>query len=280
MSKIKTGIDGINLTFGTAVGLPHIAAMFDGVTEEMFKWSKSPLKWYRDCFTLKSSQNTTLVQFHVNSSSKFGESRLLSISGLCFSDSALNPFRPLNLPKLIKQALELKAQVSKFDVYLDDYTAAITQERLNEMSQPHTFDLFIQSPFLRAVDGDKPEPRYFKGTWYYGKAKRNACEITTYNKGLSTRQKIHSKANPLKFTWQRYELRFAGDTSKKLGQKLLNDLANGANLNTCVAQLFRSYLRFVEPNPTNKRTSSWSTQAWWSDLLNLADHEEAVRLSL
>lgn len=294
MEPVKTGIDGINITFPAGLfGIEDIAELF-GVPERAMTWeTTSPLKWYKACWTLKASNNTMLAQCHVISRSRFSDHFLLSINGLCFSDSALNPFKEtynaatgerksgsFDLSKLIAFIIKFKGNISSFDVYLDDFTASISQERLNEMSQPHTFDLYIQSPFLKAVKGEKPEPRYFKGTWYYGLSKRNACEITTYNKGLSPRQKIHSKANPIKFHWQRYELRFTRETSKRLGKQLLSDLIAGKPLNISITELFRSYLRFVEPNPNNKRQSSWPLQEWYSRLLDLAEKQEVKKSSL
>lgn len=286
MVPINTGIDGMSLTFAptspysdnAGFGLTSISSLFPTLTPEMFQAGPSSLQWYRDCLTLRSTLGTTLMQYHCNSTANYGKRDLFQINGLCFSDSALNPLRPLNLGEMFYWANMHDAHVSKFDIYLDDFTAAISQERLNEMSQPHTFDSYIQSPFLKARDGEKPEPRHYKGTWYYGQPKRNACEITTYNKGISPRQKIHSKANPLKFTWQRYELRFAGDTAKRLGKRLITDLVTGANLNACITGLFRKYLRFVEPQ-NSKRQSSWPLQDWYSNLLNLADEQPPVVLS-
>jgi len=276
MNTVKTGIDGLNLTFDTDISFENLMFMFEGISTYQWILEDSKLKWYRNCYSLKTSNNTTLVQFHVLPTSQYGERNLLIVNGLCFSDSALNALRPFNVAKFVYWALQFKAKVTKFDVYLDDFTASISQERLNEMSQPHTFKQFIQSPFLKCKDGERPDPRYYKGTWYYGQPRRNACEITTYNKGLSTRQRIHSKANPLKYTWQRYELRFASTTAKRLGTPFLSALAAGQNLNTLITDLFRKYLRFTEPNPKCSRVSTWHLQEWYSNLLALADQQPAA----
>lgn len=273
---VKTGIDGISLTFNEyGFNLVKLSEFLGVDPTQFIRLEKSKLSFYRLCYQYgyeMNGKNTVLVSYFTAATSLYGKRDLVQIHGLCFSDSALNMFRPFSITKLVDFAIEAGANVTGFDVYLDDYTAAISQQKLNEMSQPHTFENFIQSPFLKEVEGEKPEPRYFKGTWYYGKNKSNACEITTYNKGISPRQQVHSKANPLKFTWQRYELRFTGDTARKRGQQLLADLASGKNLNQCVIELFRKYLRFVVPNPHNKRKSDWKLQVWYSRLLDLAEH--------
>lgn len=308
MNTVNTGLDGLNLTFAPpskysndpAFTIEAISSLFPGLTPENFFAERSALSWYTDCLTLgchtnTSKKYTTLMQYHTGHHAKKNKRNLLQVNGLCFSDSALNALRPLSVGDLVYWASYYHANISAFDVYLDDFSASLSQIRLNEMSQPHTFADYIQSPFLRSKDGEKPLPRPYAGkngetTWYYGqadrnfecnpeerKATRNLCEVTSYNKGLSPRQRVHSKANPLKTTWQRYELRFVGDTSKRQGKLFFNDLVHGANLNRCVTELFREYLRFTEPQ-NNNRPSDWPLQAWYEDLLYRADQQEPVVL--
>src|ERR1039457_2479864 len=125
MVAVKTGIDGMNLTFGTSTNydgvcsfrIDDISSLFPGITSNMFHAEASPFAWYRDCLTLKSTRNTSLMKYHYNCLSQYGKRNLLQINGLCFSDSAWNPLRPLNLGELFSNALMYDVNVSKFDGY-------------------------------------------------------------------------------------------------------------------------------------------------------------------
>lgn len=286
--QVKTGLDGISLTFSENVlNVTKIAELIGADPAHFIRMDDCDINWYGLCYKYGYEQNgkqTVLASYYCLPISQYGRRELLQIHGLCFSDSALNMLRGnFDLGRLVRFAVEHHASVSKIDLYLDDHTAAVSQQRLNEMSQPHTFEQYIQSPFLRSKNGDKPLPRPV-GTpdalsWYYGTKQANSCQIISYNKGRCPRQQIHRAANPLKFSWHRYEIRLTAQTAKRVGKKFLNDLVGGANLNTCITDLFRQYLRFVEPRPNNKRPSSWPLQQWYSNLLAIADDQPPVTIT-
>ena len=277
MHIVTTGIDGVSLSFSILESIEKIIPiLFPEITFDMFSKGKSKLKAYRNCYSLKTTSNNTLVQVHTGAYSHFGHRNLLQIKGLTFSDSALNALRPFDLNRLLYVAKRFQANITKIDPYIDVVGGNIPIDQINEMTLPHNFDQFIQSPFLKVQKGILPEPRRVNGTVYIGQSGGNVCEIVSYSKGLSPRQRVHTRENPLKYTWHRFELRFANSTSKRIGQLLFDELRDGSNLNTCIAALFRRYLRFVEPSETNKRKSSWPLQKWYADLLNQAAQLESV----
>jgi len=259
-------------------------AEFLNVDSALFVERESKNTWYGKCHQLGYSINnkeTVQVSFYSEPISKYGRRDLLQIHGLCFSDSSLNMLRPFSISRLIWFCFDHGANVSKLDLYIDDFTGSLSQKRLDEMSAPNCFDEYIQSPFLKAAKGgNKPLPRPYGDdgnvTWYYGSNASNSCDIISYNKGLSPRQKIHSKANPIKFTWRRFEIRLSSETAKRVGKKLIADLIGGENLNTCITTIFKKYLRFTEPNPNNQRQSCWPLQSWYKNLLDSVDKLPAV----
>lgn len=314
MNTVKTGIDGMNLTFSPDIPLYEILEMFrpsigmSGTDLSTYFTDASPARFYRkgSAFAPPLSYPTpvgfvhepqqtkrTYLKFSWGSLSEKGQRNLLQIKGMCFADSALNPFRPLDLGHLITTAVQLGAVVSSMDPYIDDFHGFTTQKHLNEISQPHVFDNFIQSPFMKAdKNGLRPEPRYFKGTWYYGVFEdyfnegtgekhniySNSCEIQTYNKRLSPRQKIWTADNALKHLWQRYELHLVKDTSKNIGAEFFTAMMSGQNMNTFITDVFREYLRFVNPGAPS-RPSGWKLQSWYEKMLAAADNLPPVILT-
>ena len=138
MNTVKTGIDGMSLTFAPSskysndpcFTMEAITSLFPCLTADMFcQEEKSPLSFYKECHsfcyrlkhpTKESADDTTkyrtLIQYHSGCTSNYGSRNLLQIHGLCFSDSALNWFSPINLGELVYWSTQYKANVSGFDV--------------------------------------------------------------------------------------------------------------------------------------------------------------------
>ena len=283
---VTVGLDNLHLTFD-----PHhlpddiIPHLFPGLSFSSFESVPPQQKWYGSSHNLKTANGDVLLAFHSGSTSTFGKRNLLEIHGLAFSDSALNALRPLNLTKLVDGAVDLNANVSEFDVYIDDCSGLSPVHRIYEQSLPHNYRDYISSSLIRDHKNKKTKeteqtlPNLVGGTSvYFGRKGKSHCQVLFYQKHLCPKQKVYSPDNQLKYPWIRYELRLKGDAARKHGRAILTSLASldfssVGETKPCkgkvITDLFRRYFGFVNPT-TSKRASRRTLQSWWSDLLEQA----------
>ncbi len=274
MQQITTGLDHLHLTFSEAHSLEKIVStLFTGITAQDFKPARKQQKWYRSTRLLQTALGDTLAAFHSDSTSTFGRRNLLQVHGLAFSSSALNALRPLDLQKLIDGAVELDANVTEMDAYIDDRSGLSPVHQIYEQSLPHKYRDYIKSTFTKDHNGMPTIPQPYGGSSiYYGRKGRNYCKVFFYRKDLCPNQRVYEPENQLKFPWIRYEMRLRGVSAKKHGAEMLQRLSSvtlewnneAPGTGRFVTDLFHKHFSFVNPGPRSCRRK---LQPWWEELL-------------
>jgi hypothetical protein len=229
----KAGIDKLNLTFpiirnSYKLFIDEACTLLEGVERCHFQKVDNTVRgqrgvpkinWYQESYYLKSSEGATVLAVHTKPISYLGGRNLIQFNGLAFSQSALNPLRPLNLEKLVTGTVNLHGRVSALDVYLDDHTGLVPFDEIQRQALPANFKRYIRSPFVKAVRGRQAVPRIFENGAYFGG--KSGCQLLSYNKRLYSGQRVAEGDNLLKHPWYRLELRLRHAVAKKAGGCLL-----------------------------------------------------------
>jgi len=280
MQPVATAkIDHLSLTVHEHHPISTVLRDLLGYDIDYFTRAKaSKLKWYKAAHNLYTARGDALVTVATGPIGDYNRHNLIQIHGLALSDSAWNALRPVSVPDLLATAQHYAASVTEVHYALDVLADVVPLATIMEQSVPHKYKQYIRSPFLRDHGGRPTLPRFQPNGVYYGRPKRNACEVYAYNKRLSPLQGIYTEGNALKQPWYRIETRLNGDTARAQGKALLNFDGMAAVLNfgnpsipadltleQYIVSQISHYISFVEP--TSKRASRCRQQQWWSDLL-------------
>lgn len=224
-------------------------------------WHYSPAYdsnyWHKFC--LYSAAGSCLVTIFQTPKKPYFEHNLITFGGLSFATSALNPLRDINLHARIASFVQqTRCNVTAVDFYIDTFGNQIPYDQCRAIATPRQYKKFHRGTCVRGSKKTKnilPNLE-FAETIYYGHKNENRNKVCLYLKHLSPRQGIHTADNPLKFVWNRFELRLRKDQAKKYGAALL--LSD--NLPADLAKQLPRYLDYINPE-TKKR------QEWYQDLL-------------
>lgn len=223
-----------------------------------------PKAGYLHQFQLFSIKGACLVTCLVSPKKPYLHHNIVDISGLCFSDSALNPLRDIDLVSRCRNLfITSHCNLVAADFYLDDFDNRIPYVQIRKQSTPTSYKKHLKGFLVKAskkLSALLPNLQYSESV-YFGHRSERRSKICLYQKHLCPNQRICEPDNQPKFTWNRLELRLRGDQAKTQGKALLLSDSFGADL----AALLPKYLDFIEP------VGSKSTrQQWYTELLQLA----------
>ena len=276
---IKAGIDGVNITFPMEVEPETIISTlfpsadfkthFKPVINTGMPKALKKIQWYGMSYFCRNAEGAVLLALHTNPQACFGKRNLLQIHGLCFSNYATNPFRPLDLQALAVSALTLGGTVTSMDVYIDDCAGITPLEDVYTQSLPFNYRQYIRSPCVQDKSGMPVQPHFENNGIYYGLKRGNNLKVLFYQKNKDPHQGIAQDGYGTKFVWSRWEFRLRSNTAKMVGGQLLEDIAaDPTTIAGNISAIFHHYFNFVSPD--SKRSSRRSVQPWWNELLKNA----------
>lgn len=241
--------------------LPEYA---NDLEEGLLYWHYSktqPKAGYLHQFQLYNIKGHCLITCLVAPKKPYLKHNIIDISGLCFSDSALNPLRDIDLVNRIRSFVKTEnCNLVAADFYIDDFNNLIPYYQTRKQSIPTNYKKHLKG-FL--VKGSKklsellPNLQYAE-TVYFGHRSERRSKVCLYQKHLCSRQDVCTPDNQPKFTWIRLELRLRGDQAKTQGKALLLSDSFGPDL----AALLPKYLDFID---TVGRKAN--RQQWYEELL-------------
>lgn len=241
--------------------LPEYA---NDLEEGLLYWHYSkaqPKAGYFHQFQLYNIKGHCLITCLISPKKPYLKHNIIDISGLCFSDSALNPLRDIDLVSRIQHFVKNEnCNLVAADFYIDDFNNLIPYYQIREQSTPTNYKKHLRGFLVKSskrLAELLPNHQYAE-TVYFGHRSERRSKVCLYQKHLCPRQDICTPDNQLKFSWNRLELRLRGDQAKTQGKALLLSDSFGADL----AVLFPKYLDFVD---TVGRKAI--RQQWYADLL-------------
>lgn len=205
---------------------------------------------YNDRYTLKSSENDTLITVYANGFSSNQYTLCVEINGIAFEESACNPLI-LDVPRLAQKIIEHKGSCSNLHLALDDLDNVLPYDDILIMCNEENYQDRLRTPLCR-----KYGPRWGGGigptqSIYIGSRKSNHICIYRKHKQMGT-----------KFPWVRVEVRLR---KRQDTAKVLDRIAAGEYVGKIAADYVKTYLSFVAPGVRSVRYRR--VMPWWDCFL-------------